>query len=166
MSKRWIWLLVALSATGLWLLSFSQSTKAPPTVADAPDTMVAPAPPAVEPAGPVPSPAGGVLDDGDQIANMYESLAAALERHGDDCGDLGREYDAVIAQHAPSIERFARSRAALDGAGRERLDQHLQHRLGRRLENARRAVQDAMAQCKQDPTVRAALLRLANLNAS
>ena len=96
---------------------------------------------------------------------MYDEMRSAFEQYGTDCLRMGEAIETSVQAHEPVLIRLRDLRDSRSAAEQAQAARRVEAAEASRLKELRAAMEQAVAKCKHDPTLRNALRKLATLNA-
>jgi hypothetical protein len=96
---------------------------------------------------------------------MYDEMKSAFEQFHTDCLRMGEAIDVTVTAHTSALTRLRDKRDSMTVEQQVQATQRVEAAEGQHLKELRAAMEQAVAKCKQDLTLRDALRRLATLNA-
>ena len=179
MSKRTLLILAAV-VVALFVLALTLFRSSSPAAAAADATALrgeqsatgnAPAASALVPgaAAPADDPGAGgepvLSEDEHEILVMYDEMRSAFEQYHTDCLRMGEAIETAVKAHTPALLRLRDKRDSLSVQDQVRSARRVEAAQGPRLKELRFAMEQAVAKCKHDETLREALRELGRLYA-
>ncbi len=109
---------------------------------------------------------GDVTPEEEEVLQLYEDIAQALDHPAVSCKDLGIQVSDFVGQELSVLERLAQARGRMTAAQRQAATERLEQSAGAQLARLRQSLRVGLGRCPGEPRLNEAIRTMAAAGSS